>query len=79
MLISFRQVAVVVNIVWLFDLQLTVQSVPITTENVSSNPLYGEVYSIQYYVIKFVSDLRKVDGFLQGLLFPPPIKLTATI
>jgi hypothetical protein len=27
-------------------------------------------------VIKFVSDLRQVDGFLRVLLFPPPIKLT---
>ena len=39
----------------------------------------GEVYSIQHYVIKFVSDLRKVGGLLWVLLFPPPIKLTATI
>ena len=27
---------------------------------------YGEVYSIQHYVIKFVSDLRQVGGFLLG-------------
>jgi hypothetical protein len=27
----------------------------------------------------FVSDLRKVGGFLRVLRFPPPIKLTATI
>ena len=40
---------------------------------------FGEVYSIQHYVIKFVSDLRQVDGFLRVLWFPPPIKLTATI
>jgi len=33
------------------------QSVPITTNVVNSNPS-GEVYSIQHYVIKFVSDLR---------------------
>jgi hypothetical protein len=32
-----------------------------------------------HYVIKFVSDLRQVSGFLQILRFPPPIKLTATI
>ena len=33
-------------------LQLPVQSVPISTaEVVSSNPVHGEVYSIQYYVI----------------------------
>ena len=30
---------------------------------VSSSPAHGEVYSIQYYVTKFVSDLRQVDGF----------------
>jgi hypothetical protein len=30
-------------------------------------------------VIKFVSDLRQVSGFLQVLRFSPPIKLTATI
>jgi hypothetical protein len=39
----------------------------------------GEVYSIQQYVIKLVSDLRQVGGFLRALLFPQPIKLTATI
>jgi hypothetical protein len=43
---------------------------------VSSNLVHGEVYSIQHYVIKFVSDLRQVDGFLRELRFPPPIKLT---
>ena len=46
---------------------------------VSSNPFHGEVYSIQQYVIKFVSDLRLVGYFLPVLLFPPPIKLTGTI
>ena len=43
------------------------------------NPTHGEVYNIQHYVIKFVSDLRQVCGFLQVLWFPPPLKLTATI
>jgi hypothetical protein len=33
----------------------------------------GEVYSIQHYVIKFVSDLWQVGGFLQILLCPPTI------
>ena len=42
-------------------------------------PRSGEVYSIQHYVIKFVSDLRQVDGFLRVLQFPPPIKLVAMI
>ena len=53
------------------------QSVPITTNIVSLNPTHGEVYSIQHYVIKFVSDLREVSCFLRVLL--APIKLTATI
>ena len=38
-----------------------------------------EVYPIQHYVIKLVSDLRQVDGFLWVLWFPLPLKLTATI
>jgi len=46
---------------------------PITTKVVSLNPAHGKVYSIQDYVIKFVSDLQQVSGFLW---FPPPIKLT---
>jgi hypothetical protein len=107
------------------------QSVPITTNVVSSNPAHGEVHSIQHYlikcvndttgrwrtpvsstnktdlhditeilikvalnttapanievysmhhsVIKFVSNLRQVGGFLRILRFLSPIKLTATI
>ena len=51
------------------DLQLAVQSVPITTNFASSSTAHGEVYTIQHYVIKFIS------GFLQ---FRAPIKLTAT-
>ena len=47
--------------------------------SVSLNPANDEVYSIQYYVIQFVVDLRQVDGFLMILRFPPSIKLTATI
>ena len=65
-------------IVWLLDLQLPMQSVPITTNIVSSNPTLGEVYSIQHYLIKFVSDLRQVGDFPRVVRFPPPIKLTAT-
>jgi len=45
---------------------------------VSSNQVRGEVYAIQHYVIKFVSDLRQMGGFLWVLLFLPPLKLTAT-
>ena len=55
------------------------QSVPITTKVVSSNLVHGKVYLIQHYVIKFVSDLRQVDGFLRVFRFPPPIKLTTMI
>ena len=33
----------------------------ITTNVVISNPAHGEVYSIQHYVIKFVSDLQQVS------------------
>ena len=39
----------------------------------------GQVYLIQHYVIKFVSDLWQVNGFLRVLQFPPPIKLNITI
>jgi hypothetical protein len=57
----------------------TYATVPIATNVVSLNPAHREVYSIQHYVIKFVSDLQQVGGFLQLLWFPQPKKLTATI
>jgi hypothetical protein len=34
---------------------------------------------LQRYVIKIVSDLQQVSGFLWEVWFPPPIKLTAMI
>jgi hypothetical protein len=68
--------AIVVVIIWWLDLQLSMLSMPITTNVVSSNPSHGEVYSIRYYVIKFDNGMRQNGGFLR---FPPPIKLTATI
>ena len=43
--------------------KLPIQTVPITTKVVRSNPSHGDVYSIQHYVIKLVSDLRQVSGF----------------
>ena len=46
-------------------LQLSVHSMHIATEVVSSNNVQGEVYSMQHYVIKFVSDLQQVSGFLR--------------
>jgi hypothetical protein len=49
------------------------QPVPITTKVVSSNPAHGEVYLIQHYVKKFVSDLQLVGGLRRLLRFPPPI------
>ena len=55
------------------------QSVPTTTNVVSLNPADGEVYTLQHLVIKFVSELRQVGGFLHVHCFPPPVKLTAMI
>ena len=55
--------AVIVMIVLLLDLQLPMQSVHILTKVVSSNTAHGEVYSLQHYVIKFVSDLWQVVVF----------------
>ena len=55
------------------QLQLPMQSVPITTDVVISGR------DVQHYVVKLVSDLQQVGGFLRVLRFPLPIKLTATI
>jgi len=41
----------------------------ITINIVNSNPAHGEVYSIQHYVLKFVSDLRQAGGFLWVIQF----------
>ena len=56
-----------VMIVWLLHLQLLVQSMPFTSNVVS------------LHVIKFVTDLWQVGGFLWVLQFPAPIKLTTMI
>ena len=40
---------------------------------------YRSGQGVQHYVIKFVSDLRQVGGFIRVLRLPPPIKLTSTI
>jgi len=55
------------------------QSMPITTNVVSLNPAHGEVYSIQHYVKKFVSNLQQLGCFLRVVQFPPPIKPIAMI
>jgi hypothetical protein len=52
----------VVVIVCLLELQLHVQSMPITNKDVSLNCAHWRV--VQHYVIKFVSDLRQVGGLL---------------
>jgi hypothetical protein len=44
-----------------------VQSVPITTKVVSSNPAHGEVYSMLHYVIKFYQWLATGRWFTQGI------------
>jgi hypothetical protein len=65
---------------WCLNLQLLVQSWAITSNVVISKKCaHGKVYLILHSVIKFVSDLWQVGGFLWVLWFPPPIKLTATI
>jgi cbb3-type cytochrome oxidase subunit 3 len=51
---------------------------PSTTKVARSNSVHGEVCSIQYYVIKFVSHLRQIGDFPRALRFPPAIKLIAT-
>jgi hypothetical protein len=40
---------------------------------------HGVVYLIQHSMIKFVSDLQQVGGFLRLFQFPPTIKLTIKI
>ena len=65
-------------VVGFMDLQLPLHSVPITAKVVSLNPVHGEMYLIQHYVIKFVSGFQYVRLNLI-LQFPQPIKLTATI
>jgi len=42
------------------------QSVLITTTVVSSNHAHGEVYSIQQYVVRFVSDVWQVGVFISS-------------
>ena len=57
--------AIVTVIVWQLDLQLPVQSVPLTTDFVSSN--LDQMRGVQNYAIKFVRDLRQIGGFLRVL------------
>ena len=43
-----------------------------------SNPPQGEIYSIQQYVIKIVSDLLQDGSFLRVFQFPTPNKTDRT-
>jgi hypothetical protein len=64
--------AIVAVIIWSLDQQLPAQSVTITTKIVSSNPIHGEVYSIQHYVIKVCPWLAT------GQQFPPSTPVSST-
>jgi len=52
---------------------------PVISVTMTINSGHGVVYSIQQYAIKFVSDLRQLDGFLWVLRIPQSIKLIAGI
>jgi hypothetical protein len=55
-------------IVWYLDLQLPVQSVPITTKVVSSNHVHGEMYSICNIMWKSLSVTCDSSFFPPGTL-----------
>ena len=59
-------------------MKLLVQAVPMPTKVLRSNLARGEVYSIQLYVIKCVSDLRQIGGFLRIFRLLSPIKCSST-
>ena len=60
-----------VVIVWLLGLQLHMESVPIiTTKSCEFESCSGRKALDKHYVIKFVSDLRHISGFLRVLWFP---------
>jgi hypothetical protein len=43
---------------------------------IRSSAIYGDVYSLQYYVIKFVTDLRQVGDFPRVLPIPPMLVIS---
>ena len=45
------------------------------TTTINSNPVCGEVYSVQHDVVHFFPNLQQAGGFLR---FTPPIQLTTT-
>jgi hypothetical protein len=42
---------------------MTYRTSIVKTKDTNLNPAHGKVYSIQLYVMKFVSDFWRVDGF----------------
>ena len=48
-------------IVWYLDVQLPMQSVPITTDDVSSHLDQGEVYNIMWYSLSVTFSTNKTD------------------
>ena len=69
--------AVVAVIVWLLVLHIELPICHISTYHHWCCEFESQSgRGVQHYMIKFVSDLRQVNGFLQVLRFPPPIKLT---
>ena len=61
---------VVVIIISQSDLQIPVQSVPITTKVVISNPAHGQMYSIQHYVISLSVTCDRWFKFSPGTQVP---------
>ena len=59
-------------------LTLLLSEKKILNETKNHNPPLQVKWSVPY-VIKLVSNLQQVGGFLRAPRFPPPIKLTATI
>ena len=74
-----------INILMLILITLFICSNQNNVNSALHEPLYilwlahGEVYSMQHYVMIFVSDIRQVCGFLVILRCLPPIKLIVTI
>jgi hypothetical protein len=59
---------VVAVIVWQLDLQLRMQSVPIITDVVSSNPAQGKVYNIMWYRLSVTCGRSGVFSGYSGFL-----------
>ena len=58
------------------EFPVEVQSVHVTTNDMSLNPAHGKVYSIHLYMIHLVIDLQQNDGFSRVFRFLQTIKLT---